>query len=98
MCIDECSCYCGSSDVQVCFFFSSRRRHTMCALVTGVQTCALPIYHRGSDRRDDAARVAVFVGLAALGELMPAELEHAVARDLRVIGREIARFFALEMV
>src|SRR3546814_5183862 len=29
--------YCG------CFFFSSRRRHTRCALVTGVQTCALPI-------------------------------------------------------
>src|SRR3546814_1782449 len=26
------------------FFFSSRRRHTICALVTGVQTCALPIY------------------------------------------------------
>src|SRR3546814_11351789 len=25
-------------------FFSSRRRHTRCALVTGVQTCALPIY------------------------------------------------------
>src|SRR3546814_9522115 len=30
--------------VVVCFFFSSRRRHTRCALVTGVQTCALPIY------------------------------------------------------
>src|SRR3546814_1033477 len=32
----------------ICFlffvFFSSRRRHTSCALVTGVQTCALPIY------------------------------------------------------
>src|SRR3546814_7380547 len=27
----------------VYFFFSSRRRHTRCALVTGVQTCALPI-------------------------------------------------------
>src|SRR3546814_6327519 len=27
----------------VVFFFSSRRRHTRCALVTGVQTCALPI-------------------------------------------------------
>src|SRR3546814_2471190 len=26
-----------------CVFFSSRRRHTRCALVTGVQTCALPI-------------------------------------------------------
>src|SRR3546814_1760148 len=30
-----------------CFCFSSRRRHTRCALVTGVQTCALPIFHRG---------------------------------------------------
>src|SRR3546814_812205 len=28
-----------------CFFFSSRRRHTRCVLVTGVQTCALPIYY-----------------------------------------------------
>src|SRR3546814_3593898 len=41
------------------FFFSSRRRHTRCALVTGVQTCALPIsgfyragwlFHDGRDR------------------------------------------------
>src|SRR3546814_6212169 len=34
------------------FFFASRRRHTRCALVTGVQTCALPIcfaVHRASD-------------------------------------------------
>src|SRR3546814_8854554 len=30
--------------VCLCFFFSSRRRHTRCALVTGVQTCALPIF------------------------------------------------------
>src|SRR3546814_1456395 len=29
--------------VLILFFFSSRRRHTRCALVTGVQTCALPI-------------------------------------------------------
>src|SRR3546814_3643119 len=28
-------------------FFSSRRRHTRCALVTGVQTCALPIFRGG---------------------------------------------------
>src|SRR3546814_5016167 len=33
------SCWC-----RLFFFFSSRRRHTRCALVTGVQTCALPIY------------------------------------------------------
>src|SRR3546814_11504515 len=35
------------------FLFSSRRRHTRCALVTGVQTCALPILPpalRGRDR------------------------------------------------
>src|SRR3546814_20392166 len=30
-------------DFVLIFFFSSRRRHTRCALVTGVQTCALPI-------------------------------------------------------
>src|SRR3546814_5097982 len=34
-----CSIVC----IIVFFFFSSRRRHTRCALVTGVQTCALPI-------------------------------------------------------
>src|SRR3546814_6889522 len=33
------------SSVLFLFFFSSRRRHTRCALVTGVQTCALPIYY-----------------------------------------------------
>src|SRR3546814_11125180 len=38
------------------FFFSSRRRHTRCALVTGVQTCALPICH---------ARSAPFTSLSA---------------------------------
>src|SRR3546814_5639727 len=38
------------------FFFSSRRRHTRCALVTGVQTCALPIFPVGAaGRRAQAA-------------------------------------------
>src|SRR3546814_8729263 len=36
-------CFNFSVCVIVLFFFSSRRRHTRCALVTGVQTCALPI-------------------------------------------------------
>src|SRR3546814_3165071 len=36
--------------VFVFFFFSSRRRHTRCALVTGVQTCALPICAGGGRR------------------------------------------------
>src|SRR3546814_1084415 len=38
-----------------CFFFSSRRRHTRCALVTGVQTCALPISSYDLARRMAAA-------------------------------------------
>src|SRR3546814_3645591 len=37
-------------------FFSSRRRHTRCALVTGVQTCALPICH--PPPRDHAKRAS----------------------------------------
>src|SRR3546814_586909 len=44
--------YVRTGEVYICcyvfvssdFFFSSRRRHTRCALVTGVQTCALPIW------------------------------------------------------
>src|SRR3546814_6882731 len=51
------------------FFFSSRRRHTRCALVTGVQTCALPIYGEveacaavepALGREDLAGQTAVF--------------------------------------
>src|SRR3546814_2807120 len=38
------------------FFFSSRRRHTSCALVTGVQTCALPISGRNRPRRSASRR------------------------------------------
>src|SRR3546814_6882878 len=34
---------CYNKYYSIFFFFSSRRRHTRCALVTGVQTCALPI-------------------------------------------------------
>src|SRR3546814_6505276 len=37
------------SYVVLVFFFSSRRRHTRCALVTGVQTCALPISKLSAD-------------------------------------------------
>src|SRR3546814_714332 len=41
------------------FFFSSRRRHTRCALVTGVQTCALPIYALASASLASASTVDV---------------------------------------
>src|SRR3546814_5573815 len=38
------------------FFFSSRRRHTICALVTGVQTCALPIF-TGTESRSEGSLI-----------------------------------------
>src|SRR3546814_20659657 len=38
-----CPIHCAVVLLVIFFFFSSRRRHTRCALVTGVQTCALPI-------------------------------------------------------
>src|SRR3546814_3243692 len=41
MCVSCVDCF-----VILVVFFSSRRRHTICALVTGVQTCALPIFFR----------------------------------------------------
>src|SRR3546814_6004980 len=49
------------------FVFSSRRRHTRCALVTGVQTCALPILPcfslQGVGRNDKGGRIATAYGV-----------------------------------
>src|SRR3546814_17972878 len=50
------------------FFFSSRRRHTRCALVTGVQTCALPICDYSKRRNVDIRATptgAVVIGPSA---------------------------------
>src|SRR3546814_10196158 len=50
----------------ICFFFSSRRRHTRCALVTGVQTCALPISVLGVDHHwQPTPRLTVATNLVA---------------------------------
>src|SRR3546814_5070327 len=74
------------------FFFSSRRRHTRCALVTGVQTCALPIFdglvQQGADGRTGA--VADLDG--HVGETAVLGVDHAVADPERVeIGRASCR-------
>src|SRR3546814_7663165 len=67
----------------VLFFFSSGRRHTICALVTGVHTCALPIYQiAGGQRAGDRGGIVIFeaaLGLAAVG----ADIE---ARDAKIGG------------
>src|SRR3546814_17307795 len=79
----------GLGSVQLCFF-SSRRRHTRCALVTGVQTCALPI----------AAVVAAaqkLIAGAGLGALLATRSEQGMtlvtsagaARHLKAEAREV---------
>src|SRR3546814_6119721 len=60
--------------VTVFFVFSSRRRHTRCALVTGVQTCALPIYAQsqrihGSDAYNPPSRFLREIPPALLHEV-----------------------------
>src|SRR3546814_3930339 len=72
------------------FFFSSRRRHTSCALVTGVQTCALPIFGVGARAGEDQ-RLAVAVDERGedLGLVAVIDDEDAVidgARLLRLAG------------
>src|SRR3546814_10763246 len=51
ICIIGFQCMCFYLFHSMFFFFSSRRRHTRCALVTGVQTCALPISPPQADVR-----------------------------------------------
>src|SRR3546814_1562133 len=66
------------------FFFSSRRRHTRCALVTGVQTCALPIYQAGAALFERVAH-----RLAVDEELPPRHRAHLDRRGFEVAGRAI---------
>src|SRR3546814_5861888 len=82
------------------FFLSSRRRHTSCALVTGVQTCALPISESctelpkcGSGGSREAS--AVLAGGDAGGAL---EGPREVALVIKAAGqRHLAeRLFAIE--
>src|SRR3546814_16802977 len=70
----------------ICFFFSSRRRHTICALVTGVQTCALPIFLADVVRPAaaglaDAAAHDQHVDQAAVVHVVVEPVDHARADD-----------------
>src|SRR3546814_3686831 len=78
------------------FVFSSRRRHTRCALVTGVQTCALPISPRkaeeGRGRRGPAgfAEQRLFAGRSEDGRIAEeAGCRRAAGRsEERRVGKE----------
>src|SRR3546814_1368282 len=66
--------------VVYCFFFSSRRRHTRCALVTGVQTCALPICPAGAAAARSLARLlAIMARLRDPAGGCPWDLEQSFA-------------------
>src|SRR3546814_13987229 len=74
------------------FFFSSRRRHTRCALVTGVQTCALPILPQHMHAVLDAAGAVRDLGeVVAAGRLLVgAEAAMVGRRGLQVAGLQRA--------
>src|SRR3546814_8799786 len=54
------------------FFFSSRRRHTRCALVTGVQTCALPICAADAGCTRAVSAAEAVTGAEAVVTMLPA--------------------------
>src|SRR3546814_12716876 len=62
------------------FCCSSRRRHTRCALVTGVQTCALPICH--FFYATVMYSIAALIITAALSEKMPRDQHQAFASEV----------------
>src|SRR3546814_5401076 len=83
-------------DLLLCvwFLFSSRRRHTRCALVTGVQTCALPIsYALRFDSTSSIADVLVAVQLEALGigyiDDRPRLIGAVTAEDVRRVAERV---------
>src|SRR3546814_1992513 len=72
----------------VIFFFSSRRRHTRCALVTGVQTCALPIYEVAAQQMLGFVQCAAADPAIAFGDQM--ELPESGGRILVEPGAAVA--------
>src|SRR3546814_15269441 len=69
------------------FFFSSRRRHTRCALVTGVQTCALPISPIAPKRKAGGLALDLLPhrndGESDLGGI---DVDHRLVRRLADVG------------
>src|SRR3546814_7867365 len=93
-CIFVCLC-CGPMVVLFIFyfFFSSRRRHTRCALVTGVQTCALPISRNPRTHRYYSSR-----GVPGLRRALAAYYQRRFDVELDPESAEIGRASCRERV
>src|SRR3546814_3388235 len=72
---------------EVFFFFSSRRRHTRCALVTGVQTCALSISGQaiGAKLAHPERQVCLLLGDGAFG-FSGMEFDTMARHGLPIVG------------
>src|SRR3546814_2068405 len=81
------SCLVVESVVLHLCFFSSRRRHTSCSLVTGVQTCALPISERIAASRDPLARLRAGRGLELYYEVGDPHSQLCAALARRLLPR-----------
>src|SRR3546814_2991403 len=83
-------------------FFSSRRRHTRCALVTGVQTCALPICCLSDEREAEMLKslrhlpVAIGAVLALEPQIMAWADRFASKENALFLGRGMHYPIALE--
>src|SRR3546814_11575090 len=69
------------------FFFSSRRRHTRCALVTGVQTCALPLRPRARGRKG-GRKFALSKAQVRLAQAAMAQRDTSVSDLCKELGIE----------
>src|SRR3546814_3151957 len=68
------------------FFFSSRRRHTRCALLTGVQTCAIPIFICGELRE------------SGLMDMLPGKVEVMIQMIVSLYREIIGVLFVVGLV
>src|SRR3546814_7330909 len=76
---------------QFYFFFSSRRRHTRCALVTGVQTCALPIYPPCVRALGSQRKARIRISIIPIG-ICPASSQESAVQSVETLeqdGRKI---------
>src|SRR3546814_5338893 len=81
------------------FFFSSRRRHTSCALVTGVQTCALPISE--AQARNTLGSVKIYTSdFRAMKNVLAGRKERGLYKMIcdAETGKEIGRASCRERV
>src|SRR3546814_6321438 len=77
----------------VFFVFSTRRRHTRCSLVTGVQTCARPIF---SHKLAEVERIADRITVLRDGVVIDTLAAHSVSQDdmaRRMVGRALTDFY-----